>query len=141
MLRVLSDRSFPILFQKNTGLVVLVQKIVPDIVNLSFKELLFTADLWHEVFDSYYLSFRRASTVELLFGGTCNWKPTSHRYYYSGVSSHLRLDCERCVHPPFQNATSIGTEDRRQRPRAGDILHQPYLHIHIILDDEGLRTR
>ena len=126
MLHALADKRFPIIFQNNRGLVVLVQTIVLGIVTLSFKEILCPADHWHEVFDSYYLSLRRASTVELLFGGTCNGKPTSHRQSSSRVSSNVRVDCKRCVHPKFEDSTSIFTEDQRQCPHAGGILHQPY---------------
>ena len=78
MLCVLDSRRFTILFQKNRGLVVLMQTIVLNILTLSFKELLCTPDSWHEVVNSYYLSFHTSSTVELLFGGTYNGKPMYH---------------------------------------------------------------
>ena len=63
MLRALAAQSFPIIFQNNRGLVVLVKIIFLDILTLRLKEILCPSYCWHEVVDSYYLIFRRTSTV------------------------------------------------------------------------------
>ena len=37
--------------------------------------------------------------------------------------SHVGMDCKCCIHPPLQNASSIGTKDQWQRVRASEIFH------------------
>jgi hypothetical protein len=40
------------------------------------------------------------------------------------MSLHVGMDCKCCIHPPLQNAGSVGTKDQGQRARASEIFHQ-----------------
>jgi hypothetical protein len=37
------------------------------------------------------------------------------------MSLHVGMDCKCCIHPPFQNTSSVGTEDHWHRSRASEI--------------------
>ena len=82
---------------------------------LGFKEVSCPAYGWHEIINSNDFDLCQAVTIELLFGGAHCWETTAQRQASTRVSSHVWVHGERCIDPPLENATAIGTQNQRQR--------------------------
>jgi hypothetical protein len=79
VLCMFAAQSLSILFQKNCTLVVLEQKIVLNLVSLSFHEILSPTDCQHEVVSTHDFQFCRALGVEFLLGQAHNGKLSFQR--------------------------------------------------------------
>jgi hypothetical protein len=91
------------------------------------------AYFWHEVISAHNLGLLRASSIELLLGGTYYGKSSSQGQSSSQVSTHVRMHRKRCVYPPLQNATSISAQDQRHRASASDLSHQMDQLVRVVL--------
>jgi hypothetical protein len=111
----------------------LEQSVVLDTVSLRLHEIMSPAYGRHEVIRVYNLSLCRASSIELLLGGTYYGKTSSQGQSSSRVSTHVRMYRKRCVYSPLQNTTSISTQDQRHHASASDVSHQMDQLVPVIL--------
>jgi hypothetical protein len=100
---------------------------------LLIHEVTSPADSRHEVVSAHNLGLYRASSIELLLGGSYYGKSSYQGQSSSRVSTHVRMYGKRCVPPPLQNATSISTQDQRHRASASDVYHQMDRFVPIVL--------
>ena len=111
MLRFLADKSLTIIFHKNRKFIFLMQTIIFDIIAMRCNKLAGAIDCWNKFIDTHNFRLCGKFCIEILFGGANNGKSTSQRQASSRVSLHIMMYHKRCIHPPFQNSTSVGTED------------------------------
>jgi hypothetical protein len=133
MLRALDARSLTSLIQKNGTLVVLEQNVVLDTVALRLHEITSPAYGRHEVVSAHNLGLCRASSIEILLGGTYYGKSLSQGQSSSRVSTHVMMYRKQCVFPLLQNATSISTQDQRHLASASDVSHQMDQLVPVVL--------
>jgi hypothetical protein len=112
MLRALTARCFAVLLHENGALVVLIDNVFADCVSLCFQEIARPQYCWHAIIHANDLGFRGAPCVELLLRRSDDGHSSTHRDATTCVASHVRMDSERRVDPPFQYAASAGAENQ-----------------------------
>ena len=65
----------------------------------------------HEVVGSNQFSFGRASSVELLFGGSINWHALTKGHAATRVAPHIRMHSMGSVNPPLGDRDGVSAQN------------------------------
>jgi hypothetical protein len=112
VLGALATRGFAIFFEENGALIILEQDILGHIVTLSLQEVPSPTYCRHAVFDADKFRFRGAPRVNLLFGGSDNWKTLSQSGSSASLATKILMGSVGSIHIPLDDTTCVCTQNQ-----------------------------